>query len=180
MTKKEVLAIAEPLVQQLAKCCKSASPCPEVRACGQIGRNPDYLGYYRYYTTPPVISLRIRGFTIDTVLHEFAHHLQSLKYGDARGEIPLEMEVHGKEFLEELWRVTSHYYGDAEKYCWGTEDDLIMNDGCYVTLIRRTTMPPLAYELLKQHPEVFSEYVRKREKEMVPCKACAAAAGAGR
>jgi hypothetical protein len=123
----------------------------------------------------PRIFLKIRTFKVDILLHEFAHHLQSLKYDDQHGELPPGMEVHGKEFFDDLWRVSSHYYGDAGKYDW--MDDV---EECGARAADMILAPPLAVELWKQLPDVFSEYVRKREKEMVPCKSCAAAAGAGR
>jgi|SRR5579883_1547142 len=177
MTKKEVLAVAQPLVQQLAKCF--AAPCPHVHACREIALaeygKTNTLGLYTTdIDEEPRILLRIDTFRVDIVLHEFAHHLQAMKYENRHGELPPEMEVHGKEFFDELWQVASHYYGDAGNYDWMDEDE------CGVRAADLMMVPPLMLQLLKQHRDVFGEYVQKREKEMVPCKACAAAAGAGR
>jgi len=178
MSKKKVLATARPLVHQLAKCF--CCPCPVVHAYSCIEDEKFVAGRY-YGGQNPEIALRVRRFTTPTVLHEFAHHLQCLEYKD--GLLPDNSDVHGQEFFKQLLLVTSHYYGDPEHYDWVTGEV-----ACPQTVKRfqqSNEMPPLVSLLKEGYPQAFENYVRSRQRAMVPCRLCnpeakACAAGASR
>jgi hypothetical protein len=171
--KKEILATSRPLVQQLAKCFNKG-PCPEVRALDELSI-ADARGLYHSDFDPPQMQLKVRGFTIDVVLHEFAHHLQVVKHGEGT-------EEHGPEFFEALLLVANHYYGDPEIYDWEGER------ACPQTIKRfreSSEVPPLLEYLRQIDPKLFEDYAHKCEKSRVPCKLCnpeakMRAAGAGR
>ncbi len=177
MTKQEVLGKAQPLVRQLAKCF--AVTCPEVHAVKRIDNSRYVLGRYlsSFPEEQPEILLRVDAFTIDILLHEFAHHLQTLRHGDKYGDLPSDVEAHGEEFFDQLWIVASHYYGNAEKYSWEWNEQ-----GCPQTLRlnERLEIPPLVELLKKQNLEDFKDFVRRLKKERTHCKACGAATGDGR
>src|SRR6266850_952714 len=142
--KKEILATSRPLVQQLARCFNKGR-CPEVKVYGRlVGLRGQYCSDF----DPPLIKLDVRSFAIDVVLHEFAHHLQSVKHGDAT-------EAHGPEFFEALLLVANHYYGDPEMYDWEAERH------CPQTIERfrkSSEVPPLLDFLRQTDPKLFEDY----------------------
>jgi hypothetical protein len=163
--KKEVVAKALPLVQQLSRCF--GVTCPEVRAYTQIA----YVrGRYRRDTEPERIELVVRHFATDVVLHEFAHHLQCLKYAAKEGAMADGIESHGAEFFQALLQVASHYYGDPELYDWDWTEV-----ACPETVNRfqkASAIPPLADMLKDKHPRLFKDYARACKKAMTPCRLC--------
>jgi hypothetical protein len=115
----EVLNNARSIVQKLAE--HFNVPLCDVRTNqriwflrGRYRRNPTY-------DTDPRIILSVRAFTVDILLHEFAHHLQycaSPKGVNAYGPSGTCREPHGREFFDELLRVTTFYYGHPALYSW--------------------------------------------------------------
>lgn len=60
----------------------------------------------------------------DSVLHEFAHHLDWELHRDdliAAWKRPTRFDHHGRRFQTLLMRVVSAWYGDPLKYCWTHE-----------------------------------------------------------
>jgi hypothetical protein len=115
---REILSRALPIARGLAQ--HFHVPVCEVR----INQRIRYLrGRYRRHPvrTMPIIILSASEFTVDILLHEFAHHLQYCS--SPNGINPFDQngtcwEHHGREFFEELIRVTTAYYGEPSLYNW--------------------------------------------------------------
>ena len=54
----------------------------------------------------------------ESLLHEFAHHLESCRNNNAQAE---KATFHGAFFVRCLVEVTDHYYGDRTLYSWDKE-----------------------------------------------------------
>ena len=67
-----------------------------------------------YYRSHELIQLHIPADWINTLLHEYAHHLNGVRNYNGHG--------HGKDFAELLYRVVHFYYnGDIHRYTWESE-----------------------------------------------------------
>jgi len=142
MSTREILSTALGIVHKLAEHFR-VPPC-EVRihrgiqhlrgryhAPLRAGDCDEFASCVIYRSTKPRITLSLKAFTVDILLHEFAHHLQYCSVPE--GVNPFDesaacYEHHGKEFFEELIRVTTAYYGDPARYDWRATEAEVHHD----------------------------------------------------
>jgi hypothetical protein len=115
----EILNKARSIIQKLAE--HFNVPLCDVRTNQRLWFLRGRYRRHPTYGTHPRIILSVRAFTVDILLHEFAHHLQycsTPKGVDPFGPSGTCRDPHGREFFDELLSVTAFYYGDPALYDW--------------------------------------------------------------
>lgn len=70
---------------------------------------------------PELIPVRTKRTVEVKLLHEFTHHLVTMRWQQGRGP----NDTHGQIFQQHLWNVVHAWLGDASKYPWETEYDKV-------------------------------------------------------
>jgi hypothetical protein len=94
------------LLQQTADLCCDVFGLPKI----PVKLNKRLKRYYGLYYHYSRIELSIYGLGIDTLLHELAHHLQTIKHGRRKKG----SKIHGKTFKYYLRQIKNWYYKGGE------------------------------------------------------------------